>query len=91
MRRFYWHEIANRAQLLKIVTSMGIFGNISDTLGSLVSAFKSLVHRPFETEDNRVKAVLFGSLVSMKEAIMAVSGSVGSVLDSLRQGIVFVA
>ena len=84
IRRFYWHEIANHAQLLKIVSSMGIFGNLSDTLGNLASAFKSLISRPFDSDENKVKAILVGSLVFMKNSLSAVSGSVGSILDTLR-------
>ena len=84
IRRFYWHEVANHAQLLKIVSSMGIFGNLSDTLGNLANAFKSLISRPFDSDENKVKAILVGGLVFMKNSVSAVSGSVGSILDTLR-------
>jgi hypothetical protein len=84
LRRFYWHEVANHAQLLKIVSSMGIFGNLSDTLGNLATAFKSLIRIPFENDENKVRAVLVGSVVFVKDSVSAISGSVGSIIDSLR-------
>jgi hypothetical protein len=68
---------------------MGIFGNLSDTLGNLANAFKSLISRPFDSDENKVKAILVGSLVFMKNSVSAVSGSVGSILDTLRQGLTF--
>jgi len=89
LRRFYWHEVANHGQLLKIVSSMGIFGNLSDTIGNLATAFKSLIHRPFESDENKVKAVLVGTIVFFKDSVSTISGSVGSILDSLRQGLTF--
>ncbi len=89
LKRFYWHEVSNHAQILKIVSSMGIFGNLSDTLQNITTAFKSLIYRPFDTEENKIKAVVFGSLVFVKDSVSALSGSVVSVLDTLRQGITF--
>jgi hypothetical protein len=66
---------------------MGIFGNISDTIGNLASAFKSLIYRPFDSEENKVKAIILGSIVFMKDSVVAVSGSLSSILDTLRQGL----
>lgn len=63
---------------------MGIFGNISDTLGSITTAFRSLVTRQFDSDENKIKAILFGGIVFMKDSVVAISGSVGSVFDSLR-------
>lgn len=65
---------------------MGIFGNLSDTLGNLASAVKSLIQRPFDRDENKVKAVLFGSIVFIKDSVMAISGSLGSIVESLRAG-----
>ena len=66
---------------------MGIFGNLSDTLQNITTAFKSLIYRPFDTDENKIKAVVFGSLVFMKEAVSSVSGSIVSILDALKQGV----
>jgi len=66
---------------------MGIFGNLSDTLQNITSAFKSLIYRPFDSDENKIKAVVFGSLVFMKETVSSVSGSVVSILDTLKQGV----
>lgn len=63
---------------------MGIFGNLSDTLSNLTTAFKSLIYRPFDTDENKLKAVVFGSLVFMKDSISVLSGSVVSILDTLK-------
>ena len=63
---------------------MGIFGNLSDTLGNLATAFKSLIRIPFENDENKVRAVLVGSFVFVKDSVSAISGSVGSIIDSLR-------
>ena len=63
---------------------MGIFGNLSDTLQNITSAFKSLIYRPFDSDENKIKAVVFGSLVFMKETVSSVSGSVASILDTLK-------
>lgn len=68
---------------------MGIFGNLSDTLQNITSAFKSLIYRPFDTDENKIKAVFVGSLVFVKDSVSALSGSVVSVLDTLRQGLTF--
>jgi hypothetical protein len=63
---------------------MGIFGNLSDTLGNLATAFKSLIRIPFENDENKVRAVLVGSVVFVKDSVSAISGSVGSIIDTLR-------
>jgi len=63
---------------------MGIFGNLLDTLGNLATAFKSLIRIPFENDENKVRAVLVGSVVFVKDSVSAISGSVGSIIDSLR-------
>ena len=68
---------------------MGIFGNISETIGSLSQAFKHLIYRPFDRNENTAKAFVVGSLVFCKDAVGALSGSVGSVAASLKQGAVF--
>lgn len=68
---------------------MGIFGNLSDTLQNITTAFNSLIYRPFDTDENKIKAVIFGSVVFVKDSISAVSGSVGSILETLKQGLTF--
>jgi hypothetical protein len=68
---------------------MGIFGNLSDTLQNLTTAFRSLIYRPFDTDENKIKAVVVGSLVFMKDSVFALSGSVVSILDTLKQGVSF--
>jgi len=68
---------------------MGIVGNLSDTLQNITSAFKSLIYRPFDSDENKIKAVVFGSLVFMKDSVSALSGSVISFLDTLKQGVSF--
>jgi len=90
IRRFYWQECCNHTQLFKIVSSMGLFGNISDTLNNLTSAFKILVQRPFQQQDNKLKAVVVGSLVFVKDSVSAISGSVTSVFESLKKGVSFI-
>jgi hypothetical protein len=68
---------------------MGIFGNLSDTLQNITTAFRSFIYRPFDTDENKIKAVVFGSLIFMKDSVSALSGSVVSVLDTLKQGLTF--
>ena len=63
---------------------MGIFGNLSDTLSSLGSAFKSLLRIPFEQDENYVKALFVGSVVFAKDSVLAISNSLGSILASLK-------
>jgi len=63
---------------------MGIFGNLSDTISNLATAFKSLIRIPFENDENKVRAVLVGSVVFVKDSVSAISCSVGSIIDSLR-------
>ena len=67
---------------------MGLFGSISTTITGISTAFKSLIQRPFITyhEENTVKAILLGSVVFFKDSLYAISGSVGSIYDTFRNG-----
>ena len=89
MSRFYWKECCNHTQLFKIVTSMGLFGNISDTLSNLTYAFKTLVQRPFYEDENKVKAVGLGSLVFVSDSLGALAGSIEQVYGSFKSGVGF--
>ena len=80
----------NHKQLFKIISSMGLFGSISTTLSGLQSAFKSLINRPFaDSQEYKIKAILVGSLVFVKDSFYALSGSVSTVYDTLRRGVGF--
>lgn len=63
---------------------MGIFGNLSDTIGNLATAFKSLIQRPFDRDENKVKAVLVGGIVFIKDSAVAITGSLTSIVDTFR-------
>jgi hypothetical protein len=40
LKRFYVNEVTGHHHLIKIFTHMGVFGNISDTVANISSAFK---------------------------------------------------
>ena len=67
---------------------MGLFGSISTTITGISTALKSLIQRPFMTyhEENTIKAILLGSVVFVKDSLYVISGSVGSIYDTLRNG-----
>ena len=67
---------------------MGLFGSISTTITGISTALKSLIQRPFITyhEENTLKAILLGSVVFVKDSLYVVSGSVGSVYSTFRNG-----
>lgn len=67
---------------------MGLFGSISTTITGISTAFKSLIQRPFVTyhEENALKAILLGTVFFFKDSISAISGSVGSILDTFKNG-----
>lgn len=68
---------------------MGLFGSISTTITGISTAFKSLIQRPFITyhEENTLKAIFLGSAVFVKDSLYVISGSVGSIYDTLRNGV----
>lgn len=69
---------------------MGLFGNISDTLSNLSYAFKTLVSRPFYHNENKLKALVVGSLIFVKDSVSALSSSVVGVFDTFKQGVTFI-
>lgn len=48
-----------------------------------------MIRIPFDRDENKLRAVFVGSVVFVKDSVSAISGSVGSILDSLRHGLVF--
>lgn len=69
---------------------MGVFGNLSDTVSNISTAFKQLILRPFDPEQNKFKAVLVGSLLFFKDSSAAMFGAFSGVLGSLKDGMLFV-
>jgi len=68
---------------------MGLFGSISTTITGISSAFKNLITRPFVTfhQENTLKAIVLGSVIFVKDSLWYISGSFGSIFDTLRNGV----
>jgi hypothetical protein len=67
---------------------MGLFGNLGDTVYSLSNALESLVTHPFK-ERNYIYGFAKGSAMFVKGTVTAVTGSIGSILESLKRGFNF--
>jgi hypothetical protein len=85
VKKFYWTEAQKHGQILKIISSMGLFGNLSDAVSGLTSSFATFVREPFRQKG--VKNVLLsaakGSFVFVKDSIRHIGKSVGGILGTL--------
>eukprot|EP00352_Strombidinopsis_acuminata_P008283 CAMPEP_0176373410 /NCGR_PEP_ID=MMETSP0126-20121128/26016_1 /TAXON_ID=141414 ORGANISM="Strombidinopsis acuminatum, Strain SPMC142" /NCGR_SAMPLE_ID=MMETSP0126 /ASSEMBLY_ACC=CAM_ASM_000229 /LENGTH=113 /DNA_ID=CAMNT_0017733531 /DNA_START=45 /DNA_END=386 /DNA_ORIENTATION=- len=88
MKRHYLQQIYSHKQLLKLVSSMGLFGTISGTISDLTKALKTFVNRPLH-EDNKVQAMISGSVYLIKDTIVALTNSVGDIFCQVRDGFVY--
>ena len=88
LKRHYLYQCYNHQQILKLISSMGLFGNISESLSSLSNAIESLVYHPFH-EDTFLKGVAIGGAIFVKQSISAITGPVQSILESFKSGMTF--
>lgn len=67
---------------------MGLFGSISTTITGISTAFKSFITRPMVTyqQESKVKAILLGSVIFVKDSLYVISGSVGSIYETFMNG-----
>lgn len=77
LKRFYVLEFTKHQQLLKIVTSMGIFGNISGAFSDIKHSVRQFLMIPFDAHhENKVKALMLGSIVLMRDGVKVAANSV---------------
>jgi hypothetical protein len=75
VKRHYLQQCYNHKQILQLISSMGLFGNISESLSNLSNAIESLVYHPFH-EDNIFKGIAIGGAIFVKQSIAAIYGPV---------------
>lgn len=67
---------------------MGLFGTISGTISDLTKALKTFVNRPLH-EDNKIQAMVTGSVYLIKDTILALTNSVGDIICQVRDGVFY--
>jgi len=85
LKRHYLQQCYNHKQILQLVTSMGLFGNINESLSNLHNAIESLVYHPFH-EANIFKGIAIGGAIFVKSSISAIYGPVHSIFESFKSG-----
>ena len=65
LKRHYLQQCYNHKQILKLISSMGLFGNISESISNLSNAIESLIYHPFN-EDNVFKGIVIGGAIFVK-------------------------
>ena len=70
---------------MKIVSSIGVFGNLKEVFGNMSYAIQSLINEPFN--DRSFLIGLFrGSGIFIRESLFTVTSSVSSVINSIYEG-----
>jgi hypothetical protein len=85
LKKHYLSQCYGQKQILKIISSMGLFGSISESLGNLSSAVESLVYHPSHDE-NVVRGTAIGLMVFAKETVVAVTNPFWSFYESMKDG-----
>lgn len=85
LQRHYLQQCANIPQLLKAISHMGLFGNISETLHNLSNAIEGVFDNPYH-EDNFLKGIVYGGAIFIKRGLGAVSTPFISIFSTLRNG-----
>lgn len=88
LKKHYIQQCYNHQQILKLISSMGLFGNISESLNNLSNAIEQLVYHPLY-DDNIVKGVAVGSALFLRQSISAVTGPINAFLESISSGFNF--
>jgi hypothetical protein len=68
---------------------MGLFGNLGEAYEGIRNAFSQLLYRPLD-EENLFLGLIKGSLFFVRGSALAVTGSIGSILNSFKTGIHYV-
>jgi hypothetical protein len=88
VKRHYLQQCYNHQQILKLISSMGLFGNISESLNNLSNALESLWYHPL-TEDNFLTGIAIGGAIFVRQSLSAVTGPIKSVYESFKSGMMF--
>lgn len=88
LKKHYIQQCYNHQQILELISSMGLFGNISESLNNLSNAIEQLVYHPLN-DDDIVKGVAVGSVLFLRQSISAVTGPINSFLESISSGFNF--
>ena len=75
LKKHYLSQCYGQKQILKIISSMGLFGSISESLGNLTSAVESLVYHPSHDE-SMVRGIAVGAVLFVRQAGAAVANPV---------------
>ena len=86
IKNHYLSEWYSNHQLLRIFVSIGVFGNIHETLSNLKSAIRSLVENP-RRKGNIVVGVYYNIYNFLRYSIYAVSNFIAEVTESVFNGI----
>lgn len=65
LKKHYLTECYGQKQILKIISAMGVFGSISESLGNLSSAVEGLVYHPSHDE-SVIRGVAVGSVLFVR-------------------------
>ena len=85
MRKHYLRQCYSHQHIFKIISSLSLFGNMSQTFKSLGRAVSNLVYEPF-ADDNIFVGVVRGSATFLRHLIFAVSNALSQMLDTLMHG-----
>lgn len=88
LKKHYIQQCYNHQQILALISSMGLFGNISESLSNLSNAIEQLVYHPLHDE-NLVKGMAVGGALFLRQSISAVTGPIKAVLESISSGLHF--
>ena len=70
---------------------MGIFGNISGAFSDIKHSVRQFLMIPFDAHhENKVKALMFGSIVLFRDGVKVAANSVQSIFESMKRGTQFI-